>query len=94
VVAPALALSPSVLSSVLPEPPQLRGRLGLAVPSYPLALPLRRVSSGRLGGLAAVAEEARGPGEVGDDGQKAPSAAARTFSSASSPTPVSCTGVV
>jgi len=54
----------------------------LAVSSYNLALPVRRVSSGSarggLGGLASVTEQARGAGQIGDDGQQAhPSAAAR-----------------
>jgi len=65
---------------VLLEHLQLRELLGLAVASYNLALPVRRVSSGSarggLGRLAPVTEEARGAGEVGDDGQEAHATAA------------------
>jgi hypothetical protein len=52
----------------------------LAVSSYNLALPVRWGASGSarggLGGLAAVTEEARGAGEVGDDGQQTHASAA------------------
>ena len=62
------------LGLVLFEQPQLRGLLGLAVSSYNLALPVRRVSSGstrgRLGRLALVTKEARGASEVGDDAKR------------------------
>src|SRR6187402_1608637 len=61
--------------SVLLEQPLLRGGLGWLSPPDDLGLEVRRVSgrssSGRLGELAAVTQEAGYALEVGDDGEQA-----------------------